>query len=35
LSVPNDYPITPHRVILDSDTMSGTVKLSVKYTKLN
>ena len=35
LSVPNDYPITPHRVIVDSDTMSGSVKLSVKYTKLN
>ena len=35
LSVPTDYPMTPHRVILDSDTSSSSVKLSVKYTKLN
>ena len=35
LSVPTDYPITPHRVIVNSDTTLGSVKLSVKYTKLN
>lgn len=35
LSVPTDYPITPHRVIVNSDTTTESVKLSVKYTKLN
>jgi hypothetical protein len=33
--VPTDYPITPHRVIVNSDTTTESVKLSVKYTKLN
>jgi hypothetical protein len=35
LTVPPDQPTTPHRVIVDSDTSRGFVKLSVKYTKLN
>ena len=35
MTVPPDEPITPHRVIVKSDTMSRSVKLSIKYTKLN
>lgn len=35
LSVPINAPTLPYRAVIDSDTSSNTMKLTVKYTKLN
>jgi hypothetical protein len=35
LRVPTDSPIVPHRAVLNTDTTQQTIKLSVRYTKLN
>ncbi len=35
LSIPVDFPITPHRAVINSNTQNGSMQLSVKYTKLN
>ena len=35
ISVPSDFPITPARAVLNTDPLSGGIKVSVTYTKLN
>ena len=35
IAIPSDFPLTPSRTVLNTDTLNGGIKLSVKYTKLN
>lgn len=35
LVIPSDFPLTPSRTVLNTDTLSGGIKLSIAYTKLN
>jgi hypothetical protein len=35
LAIPSDFPITPSRAVLNTDSLNGGIKVSVTYTKLN
>lgn len=35
LSIPSDFPVTPSRAVIRTDSMAGDVKVSVTYTKLD